>query len=185
MPSGRNLPPPGTIFQNPLEALEFSRAEMAALDAVHEQQQLFLVAQRAQAQQIFRRRGRDAALALDALDQNGGGRGRNRVARGGQIIVGNVPEARHHRLKAFFDFVLAGGGNARQRAAVKGIDRRENFKTALVMAEFARELEKPFICLRPAVAEKNFAGADAFDQLGGQPALRFGEIKIRDVDQFF
>ena len=102
-----------------------------------------------------------------------------------QIVEGNVPEARHHRLETFFHFVLAGGGNARQRPAVKGIGRGQNFKPAFVVAEFARELEQAFVRLRAAVAEKNFARADAFHDFGGQPALRLGEIKIRDVDQFF
>ena len=157
---------------------------MAALHAVHEQQQFFLVAQRAQAEQIFRRGGRDAAFALHAFNQNGDGRGRNRVARGGQIVERNVPEARRHRLEPFFDLVLAGGGDAGQRAAVKGIRRRQNFKPAFVVAEFPRQLEQTFVGLRAAVGEKTFARADAFDDFRGQPALRLGEIQIGDVDQF-
>ena len=128
---------------------------MSALHAVHEQQQFFLVAQRAQAEQIFRRGGRDAAFALHAFDHDGDGRGRNRVARGFQIIERNVPEARHHRLKTFFDLVLAGGGDAGERPAVKGIRRGQNFKPAFVVAEFPRELEQAFVRLRAAVGEKN------------------------------
>ena len=65
----------GNTFENPLKALEFPGRIMAALHAVHEQQQFLLVAQRAQAEQIFRRGGRDAAFALHAFDQNGDGRG--------------------------------------------------------------------------------------------------------------
>ena len=106
-------------------------------------------------------------------------------ARGVQIVERNVPEAGHHRLKTFFDFVLAGGGDAGERPAVKGIRRRQNFKPAFVVAEFARELEQAFVRLRAAVGEKAFARADAFDEFGGEPALRLGEIKIRDVDQLF
>ena len=43
---------------------------------------------------------------------------------GREIVVRHMPETGHHRLETFFDFVLAGGGDGRQRAAVKGIDRR-------------------------------------------------------------
>ena len=96
-----------------------------------------------------------------------------------------MPEAGHHRLKTFFHLVLSGGGDAGERPSVKGIRRGQNFKPAFVMAEFPRQLEQAFVRLRAAVAEKNFAGADAFDEFGGQPALRLGEIKIRDVDEFF
>jgi hypothetical protein len=109
----------GNVFQNPLKALEPAGAIMSALNAVHEQQKLFLVAQRAQTEQIFRRGRRDAAFALHAFHQDGDSRGRNRVACGGQIIERNVPEARRCRLETFLDLVLAGRGDARQRAPVK------------------------------------------------------------------
>ena len=172
------------IFQNPLKTLEPAGAIMSALHAVQEQQQLFLVAQRAQAEQIFRRGRRDAAFALHALNHDGDGRGRNRVARGGQIIERNVPETRRRRLETFFDLVLAGGGDAGQRPSMKGIRRRQNFKPAFVVAEFAGELEQAFVGFRAAVGKKAFARADALDEFGGQPALRFGEIQVRDVNQF-
>ena len=136
------------------------------------------------AEQIFRRGGRDTAFALHAFDQDGDGRGRNRVARGGQIIERNVPEARRRRLKTFLDLVLAGRGNARQCASVKGIRRGQNFKPAFVVAELAGELEQSFVGLRAAVGKKAFARAEALDEFGGQPALRLGEIQVRDVDQF-
>ena len=48
---------------------------MSALDAVQEQQQFFLVAQRAQAEQVFGRGRGDTALALHAFHHNGDGRG--------------------------------------------------------------------------------------------------------------
>ena len=104
---------------------------------------------------------------------------------GCQIVERNVPETRHRRLKTFFHFVLAGGGDAGERPAVKGIRRGQNFKPAFVVAEFPRELEQAFVRLRAAVAEKNFARADAFDDFGGEPALRLGEIQIGNVDEFF
>ena len=157
---------------------------MPALDAVHEQQEFFLVAQRAQAEQIFGRGRRDTAFALHAFHEDGDSRGRNRVARGGQIVERHVPEARRHRLEPLFHLVLARGRDAREGAPVKGIRRRQNFKPALVVAELARHFEQAFIRLRAAVGKKTFTSADALDEFGGKAALRFGEIKVRDVDQF-
>ena len=157
---------------------------MSALHAVHEQQDFLLVAQGAQAEEIFGRCGRDAALSLHAFNHDGNRCGRKRAARGCQIVERDVPETRRHRLEPFLHLLLAGGGDAGQRASVKGICRRQNFKPAFVMAEFPRQLEQAFVGFRAAVGEKTFAGADAFDEFSGQPALRFGEIKVRDVDQF-
>ena len=44
------------------------------------------------------------------------------------------------------------------------------------MAEFPRELEQALVRLRAAVAEKNFARAEALYNFSREPALRFGEI---------
>ena len=95
-----------------------------------------------------------------------------------------MPETRRRRLETFFDLVLARRGDAGQRAPVKGIRRGQNFKPAFVVAEFTRKLEQAFVGFRAAVGKKAFARADALDELGGQPALRLGEIQVRDVDQF-
>ena len=83
--------------------------------------------------------------------------GEMRGAHGVEIVVGHVPEARHHRLEPFLHFLLTGGGNARERAAVERIDRGEDLEPAFVMAELARELEQAFVRLGAAVAEKDFA----------------------------
>ena len=114
---------------------------MTALDAVHEQEHFLLVAQRAQAEQVFWRRGRDTAFTLHAFDQYGNRGGRNRIPRGFEVVEWNMPEARRHWLKTLFDFVLSSRGNAGECAAVKGICRGQDFKPAFVVAEFPRELE--------------------------------------------
>jgi hypothetical protein len=67
---------------------------------------------------------------------------------------------------------------------MKGIHRRQNFKTAFVVAEFPRELEQALVGFRAAVGKKAFARADALDEFSGQPALRLGEIQVRDVNLF-
>ena len=133
---------------------------------------------------IFGRRGRHAAFALDAFDQNRRRGRRQRRARGGQIVEGDVPETGDHRFKTLLDFGLAGGGDAGQRAAMKGIFRRQNFETALIVAEFAGQFEKPFIGLAAAVAKENLARPDQADEFFRQKPLRLLVIKIGNVDQF-
>ena len=68
---------------------------------------------------------------------------------------------------------------------MKGVGGRQDFEPAFVMAEFSHQLVKSLVRLRAAVAKENLAAAKALDEFGGEPALRFGEIKIGDVDEFF
>ena len=96
-----------------------------------------------------------------------------------------MPKTQRHRLETFLDLVLAGCGDTGQCASVKGIRCRQNFKPAFVVAEFAGELEQALVGLRATVGKKAFARAEALDEFGGEPALRLGEIKVRDVDEFF
>ena len=92
-------------------------------------------------------------------------------------------KAGHHRLKAFLHFFLASGGNAREGAAVKGIERGDDFVTAFVVAEFARKFEQSFVGLHAAVAEETLAGTDERGQLLREPALRPVIIKIGSMDE--
>jgi hypothetical protein len=62
---------------------------------------------------------------------------------------------------------------------------RQDFEPAFFMAEFSHKLIKPLVRLRAAVAKENLAVAKALDELGGKSALRFREIKVGDVDEFF
>ena len=64
-----------------------------ALHLVQDQQEIVLVAQLAQLLEEARRRGADAALALDRLDQNGGGLLADR-------ILDLVDLAQRHRIEA-------------------------------------------------------------------------------------
>src|SRR5207249_6585759 len=76
-------------------------------------------------------------------------------------------------------------GDARQRSAVKRIQRRDNFVAAFAVAKLARQLEQSLIGFRAAVAEKHFTGREQVDQRLSQASLRFCVIKVRDVDEFF
>ena len=99
-----------------------------------------------------------------------------------EVVVGHLPEARHHRLEPFLDLLLAGRGDARQRPAVEGVDGGDDFKPAFVVAELAGQLEQALVGLDAAVAEEAFAGADEADQRLRQPALRLVVVEIRGVD---
>ena len=87
------------------------------------------------------------------------------------------------RLKPLLDLLLAGRGDAGERAAVEGIERGDDFEAAFVVAELAGQLEQALIGLDAAVAEEAFAGADEADQRLRQPALRLVVIEIRGVDE--
>jgi hypothetical protein len=171
MPSGRNFSPPGT----PSKA---AAAEVAALHAIHEEEQLLFVTQLPEAKQILWGRGRNTALALDAFDHDGRGRGGQGGAHGIKVIVWHLPKARHHRLKALLDLFLAGGGNAGQRSAVKGVFGCDDFEPALIVAELAGQLEQAFVGLDTAVAEEAFSRANEPDERLPQPPLRLMVIEI-------
>src|SRR5206468_9245353 len=93
-------------------------------------------------------------------------------------------ETWHGRLKAFLDFLLTRRGQARQRSAMKRIERGDDFVAAFVVAELARQFEQSFVRLRAAVAEKEFARSEQIDQCFSQAALRLRVIKIRDMNEF-
>src|ERR1043165_5217801 len=95
-----------------------------------------------------------------------------------------MAKAGHARFKPFFDFLLASGGDAREGAAVKRIDRGQDLETAFFVAKFAAELEQAFIGLSAAVAKENFARSDLFDDGLGEAALRLVIVKIGNVTQF-
>ena len=100
-----------------------------------------------------------------------------------EIVVRHVPESLAPRFESLLHLVLAGGGDAGERPAVKGIEGGEDFEAAFVVAELAGELEQALVGLGAAVAEKAFAGADEIDQRLGQPPLRFVVVEIRNVDE--
>ena len=67
---------------------------------------------------------------------------------------------------------------------MKGVLRGDNFVAALGVAEPAGQFEQSLVCLRAAVAKKDLSRRNQIDQRLGQASLRFGVIKVRDVNQF-
>ena len=93
----------------------------AGLDLVEDQEQPLIVAKLAQCTQILIRNRTYATLALDRLDQNGGGFRANRCFQRLHITERNLVEAFDLRSETFEIFQLTTGGNRRQAS---GRERR-------------------------------------------------------------
>ena len=175
---GQETFPAWNPFHDALETLEAPAAEMAALDSIHHEQQFFLVAQLAQAEQIFGCGWGHAAFALDSFDENRNGGRTDGVAHGLQVVVRHMAKTLNHRLKTLFDLVLAGGGNAGECAAMEGIHGRQDFETSFIVAKFTGQLVKAFIRLGAAVAKENFARGDLLHDCLRQASLRLVVVKV-------
>ena len=106
--------------------MESARSEVPALHFIHEQQKVALVAQLAQAQQVFFCGRGDAAFALDSLDEESQpwkGRTAPR-ATASRSLNGDLPETRRHRFKSLLDFGLARRGDSGKRPPVEKIVHR-------------------------------------------------------------
>ena len=99
---------------------EAAGAAHAGLDLVEDQQQPVLVAELPEVAQLLVRHRADAALALDRLDQDRRGLRADRRLRRLQVAERHLVEAVDLRAEAFEVFLLAAGGERRQRAAVEG-----------------------------------------------------------------
>ena len=130
----------------------------------------------------------DSAFALDGFEENGDDTGRlDGEAEGIGIIEGNVGETWDGGFEAFFDFILARGGDARESSAVErsihgddcgwgsgwvwdGIKLGWKGWGALV-AEFSGKFVEGFVGFGAAIAEKDFSWGtgeadEAFGELG-------------------
>jgi len=61
-------------------------------------------------------------------------------------------------LKPFFDLFLAGGGNPRERAAMKGIERGDDFEPASSWPNLRASLNRPSLASAPLLAKKHLPG---------------------------
>ena len=89
------------VDARPLMGEQLAGAADAGLHLVEDQEQAVLVAELAQAAQALRRHGADAALALDRLDQDGAGLGRDRRLQRLVIAERDLVEALDLRAEAF------------------------------------------------------------------------------------
>ncbi len=131
-PTGKPAPSPlasvamSGAMPGPFVREEAAGAAHAGLDLVEDQKQPVLVAKLAQVAQVFQRHGPDAALALDRLDQDRGGLRRDRRLKRLAVAERHLVEALDLRPEAFQVFLLAAGGDGRERAAVEGALERDD-----------------------------------------------------------
>ncbi len=165
-----------------------SGAADAALHLVEEEQQIVLIAKRAQAAEEFGRADVNAAFALNRLDED---RGRLVVDECGErfeIIEFAEHKTRYERTKSLLDFFLRSGAHAAVGAAVEGAFGADDFRAFTLFAALGdavepREFDQGFVGLGAAVTEKNAARAGVADETLRELALIGMTEKIADVDE--
>ncbi|CDX50950.1 hypothetical protein MPL3365_130224 [Mesorhizobium plurifarium] len=170
----------------PLMREQFSGAADAALDLVEDQKQAVLVAQLAQPLQGLRRHRADAALALHRLDQDCRGLRRDRLFGRVDVVECDLVEALDLRAEAFEIFVLAAGGDRRERAAVEGAlesDDAETLRVTLDELVAPGRLDGAFQRLGARIGEEHLVGESRLDQPLAQPALFRDFVEIGDVPE--
>ena len=70
----------------------------------------------------------NTAFALDGLDENRAGGGRDGLANGIEIAVGHMPKTLYRGRETILHLLLASGRDARECAAMKGAECGEDFK---------------------------------------------------------
>src|SRR5205823_12956002 len=94
-----------------------------------------------------------------------------------------VDKARDRRIEAGFNFRIAGGGDHRQRSAVKTFKKSDDFPAIgrAGSASEAGELAGGFVGFHAAVAEEGLAGERRFVEPLGDFDLRLGVERVADV----
>ena len=82
------------------------------------------------------------------------------------------------RRKSLLDLLLRRGGNSGHGAPVKRILKGEDLVAPGLIAESARELDQPFVGLRPTIAKENLAAPCEFNETAGKFGLRPRAIEI-------
>src|SRR5256885_629909 len=149
----------GRILRDARPAVKRAGPEMAGLHFVEKKQKSALIAKFSETKKILRGRGRDSALALDRLDENGRGLWRDRGAHRVEIVEGHLPKPRHHRLETLLHFLLTGRGDSRQRPSVERPVSRENFEPAGVVPKFSRKILHTLFTFRHALQNKQPSGS--------------------------
>ena len=124
----------------------------------------------------------NAAFALDGLDENRAGGGRDGFAHGIEIAVGHMPKTLNRGRETILHLLLAGGRDAREGAAMEGAESGEDFELTFLMATQPREFVERLVGFRAAVAEKHFAAAAGVrHQFLGEQSLRLSVIQIGNM----
>jgi hypothetical protein len=151
----------------------------AALDLVHQEQEIPVVAQLAQPDQEFRGAGVYAPVPLDRLDED-----RRRVVvhvarKAANIVELAEDEAGHQRPEPLLHGLLRGRAHPAEHPAVKSVLGADHpdalaLHAGLAHAVEPRELDHRLVGLAAAVAEKDAARAGVSDQ----PARELGLVGV-------
>src|SRR5207245_11442533 len=105
----------------------------------------------------------------------------------GNVIGLDVDEAGDGRIKAGFDFGIAGGGDHGERSAVKTFEEGDDLPAIgrAGSSSQAREFAGGFVGFQPTVAEEGLAGECGFVEALGDFDLRLGIEGVADMPEFF
>ena len=127
---------------------------------------------------------RTPPFAHDRLDQDGAGLGPDGALGRFEIGKRHLVEAFDHRPEAFEIFLLAAGGERRQRAAVKGALERDDAVALRLAAHrliFARHLDRAFHRLGAGIGEEHHVREARRAQPPGQPLGLGDAVEIGNV----
>ena len=149
---------------------ELARAPHSRLDLVADQQHAALAADPRALREITPRRHDDASLALDGLDQEGGGVRRDCRFQRAHVAERNRSETGSERAETVAELRLRGEADDGDRAAVKIAVADDDFGAAVgdafdLVAPLARSLERGFHRLRAAVGGQRPVEPGDFGQL--------------------
>ncbi len=145
-----------------------------------------LVAQLAHVAQLGGRNRADAALPLDRLDQDRRGLRTDRRLQRLAVAERHLVEALHLRAEALQVFLLAAGGERRQRAAVEGAlegDDAEALRRALGEMIAPRRLDGAFHRLGAGIAEEDAVGEGRIHQPLAERPLAGNLENVGDVPE--
>ena len=169
-----------------LTAEEGTRAAHTGLHLVHNEDEVFFIAERADGLHIFRVQRHDTALALHQLQQDGAGVAVHQLGQGVDIPRRDILETVVERAEVLVEDLLTGGGQGGDGTAMEAVDQRDDRITALavvVKAVFAGRLDGTLVGLGTRVAKEDFAHAGALAELFGQLAAGGSVIQVGGVLQ--
>ena len=127
-----------------------------------------------------------AALALDRLDQDGGGLRPDRALDRLEVAERHLVEAVHDRAEAVEMFLLSAGRERRQRAAVeRALEGDDAVALGLAVRRLilARHLDDAFHRLGAGIGEEHVVGEARGAQPLGQPLAFRDAIEVGDVPE--
>ena len=169
-----------------LVAEQGAEAPHPGLHLIANQQQLVLVAQRAQAGHEFGRRAIDAAFTLHRFEHHGHGFVRDQGIERGQVIELRLREARHLGSEHHVPARLARRRHGGDGTAMEAVDRGDDLEGAafVLPAPLARQLDRAFVGFGAAVGEEHAMEAGMCGQQVGQPDRGFVVERRAGRDQF-